>query len=94
MIVPFASKVPRMSLGLGIFLIVVGAILSFAVKKDFSGIDLTVVGYILMGAGVLVLILAVAIFMPRTRRSRSTAVTTDSLGRQYVTERDDRISGL
>ncbi len=83
-----------MSLGLGIFLVVLGAILSFAVKKDFSGIDLTVVGYILMGAGVLVLILSVAFFMPRTRRARSTAITTDSLGRQYVTERDDRISGL
>ncbi len=81
-------------LGLGIFLIVVGAILTFAVKAHINGVDLTTVGYILMGAGVLVMIISVAILAPRSRRSRSTAVTTDSLGRQYVTERDDRVDGL
>lgn len=83
-----------MGIGLGVFLIVVGAVLSFAVKAHLSGVDLTTIGYIVMGGGLLVLVLSAAFLMPRTRRARSTAVTTDAYGRQAVTERDDRISGL
>jgi len=83
-----------MGIGLGVVLIVVGAILAFAVSASVSGIDLVLIGWILMGAGVLVLLLSLLIFMPRSRRARSTAVTTDSAGRQVVSERDDRISGV
>lgn len=83
-----------MGLGLGVVLIVVGAILAFAVSASVSGIDLVMIGWILMGAGVLILLLSLLIFMPRSRRARSTAVTTDSAGRQVVSERDDRISGI
>jgi hypothetical protein len=43
--------------GLGIFLIVVGAILTFAVHASVAGLDLKVVGWILMLAGVAGLIL-------------------------------------
>lgn len=42
-----------MSLGASLFLIAVGAILKFAVTADLSGIDLQVVGVILMIIGVL-----------------------------------------
>ena len=42
---------------LGIILIVIGAILSFAVADPVEGADLEMIGYILMGAGVLALIL-------------------------------------
>ena len=83
-----------MGIGLGVFLIVVGAILSFAVKASFQDFDLTTIGYILMGGGVLTLLLSMLVFMPRSRRARSTAVTTDSAGGQAVVERDDRITGL
>ena len=83
-----------MGIGLGVFLIIAGAVLAFGVKADVQGLDLTTIGYILMGGGVLVILLSLLIFMPRTRRARSTAVTTDSLGRQAVVERDDRITGL
>lgn len=83
-----------MGIGLGVFLIVVGAIASFGVKASFSDFDLTTIGFILMGGGVLVILLSLAVFMPRTRRARSTAITTDSAGRQAVVERDDRITGL
>lgn len=83
-----------MGIGLGIFLIVVGAVLTFGVKAQVSGLDLHMIGWIIMGGGLLVILLSLLVFMPRTRRSRSTAVTTDSLGRQAVVERDDRISGL
>ena len=83
-----------MGIGLGIALLVVGAILAFAVSDNLSGIDLTMIGYILMGGGVLTILLALVIFLPRNRRQQSTAVITDSAGRSTVTERDDRISGL
>ena len=83
-----------MSLGIGIFLIVVGAIIAFAVKANISAVDLTTVGYIVMGAGVVVVLISALLLIPRSRRTRSTAISTDSLGRQYVTERDDRVDGL
>jgi hypothetical protein len=40
-----------MGIGVGIFLIVVGAILTFAVDATVSGLDLNVVGWVLMLAG-------------------------------------------
>jgi hypothetical protein len=83
-----------MGLGLGVLLIVAGAVLAFAVDTSVSGVDLQLIGWILMGAGVLVIVLSLVIFMPRSRRARSTAVTTDPYGRQSVTERDDRITGI
>lgn len=83
-----------MGIGLGVFLIIAGAVLAFAVKTHLHDFDLSTIGYILMGGGVLVIFLSMLIFMPRTRRARSTALTTDSLGRQAIVERDDRISGL
>ncbi len=83
-----------MGIGLGVFLLIAGAILAFGIKASLTDFDLTTIGYILMGGGVLVLILSLAIFLPRTRRTRSTQVNTDPYGRQAVVERDDRISGL
>ena len=83
-----------MGIGLGVLLIVAGAVLVFAVDTSVSGVDLQMIGWILMGAGVLVIVLSLVVFMPRSRRARSTAVTTDPYGRQSVTERDDRISGV
>ncbi len=45
-----------MRYGLGISLLVIGAILAFAVADRISGVNLAMVGYICMGAGVLALI--------------------------------------
>ena len=83
-----------MGIGLGVFLLIAGAILAFGVKASLTDFDLTTIGYILMGGGVLVIVLSLLVFLPRTRRARSTAVTTDAAGRQAVVERDDRITGL
>lgn len=55
-----------MGIGGGIFLIVIGAILAFAVQDGISGVDLTVIGYICMGAGVIALILAIALNAQRS----------------------------
>ena len=40
-----------MGLGVGIFLIAIGAILAFAVSATTSGVDIHTVGWILMGVG-------------------------------------------
>jgi hypothetical protein len=56
-----------MGIGTSIFLLAVGAILAFAVTDAISGVDLTVVGYILMAAGALGLLLSTLIFGRRDR---------------------------
>jgi hypothetical protein len=47
-----------MGVGASIFLIAVGAILAFAVTAEVSGLDVQVVGWILMAAGGLGLLLS------------------------------------
>ena len=49
-----------MTIGAGILLFVIGAILAFAVEVDLQVIDGVTLGYILMLAGVVVAILSVA----------------------------------
>ena len=58
-----------MGIGTSIFLLAVGAILAFAVTDAISGVDLTTVGYILMAAGALGLLISllVANRAPRDR---------------------------
>lgn len=63
-----------MGLGTGIFLLVVGGILAFGVKDSFSAIDLTAIGYICMGAGVLAIILTLVLQQQRQRSSHTTVV--------------------
>ena len=43
---------------LGLILLVGGAILTFAVNEAFDGVDLAMVGWILMGGGALALLIA------------------------------------
>lgn len=56
-----------MGIGTSIFLLAIGAILSFAVTDSISGVDLTVIGYILMGAGALGLLISMMV-LNRGRR--------------------------
>jgi Domain of unknown function (DUF6458) len=71
-------------IGASIFLIALGAILTFALEIKVGGIDLDAVGWILMVAGVLGLIFTMVIWGPRRRR----AVTRDNTGYERVEERD------
>jgi hypothetical protein len=74
-----------MGIGASIFLIAVGAILAFAVNFDVSGVDINVVGYILMIVGLVGLIMTAFIWGPRNR---------GRVGGDVVEERrvyDDRI---
>ncbi len=61
-----------MYLGLGIFLLVVGAVLAFATSFHVSGVDLSLVGWILMAGGALAIILSFA--LPRRRAFASRQV--------------------
>lgn len=63
-----------MSIGSGILLIVIGAILNFALDVRVDWIDLDLVGYILMGAGALMVIIGL-INMMRRRSVETTART-------------------
>ena len=69
-----------MGIGGGIFLIVVGAILAFAVRDSIDAIDLTMIGYICMAAGVIALIIALVLNNQRTNTSH----------REVIERHDDR----
>jgi hypothetical protein len=56
-----------MGIGGSIFLLALGAILAFAVNAHISGIDINVVGYVLMLAGLIGLILTVWFWNSRRR---------------------------
>jgi hypothetical protein len=58
-----------MGIGFSTFLIAVGAILTFAVEKTVNGLDIRVVGVILMGAGLVGLVLTMVVIAPRRRRT-------------------------
>lgn len=60
-----------MRLGTAIVLLALGAILTFALRVDVSGIDLQVVGWILMIVGALGIVLELAVWAPRSRRQVS-----------------------
>jgi hypothetical protein len=74
-----------MGIGACVFLIAVGAILTFAVDATVGGIDIDIVGWILMGAGVLGLILTMTIWGNRRR----TVVTEEPVEYRRVEERRD-----
>ena len=63
-----------MGIGGGIALIVVGAILSFGVSDRIDGVNLTVIGYICMAAGVIALILAVVMNAQRNNTTHREVV--------------------
>jgi hypothetical protein len=63
-----------MGIGVSIFLIAVGAILAFAVNTSINGLDIAVVGYILMIVGILGLVMTMFIFGPRRTVARGSVV--------------------
>jgi hypothetical protein len=78
-----------MGIGAGIFLIAVGAILAFAVDYSVSGVDIAIIGYILMGAGVLGLILALILSAQRSNTTH-TQLEDRNVHRDRNVRGDDR----
>jgi len=60
-----------MSIGTGIVLFVIGAVLAFALNLQLDWIDLDLVGYLLMGAGFIVFLIGI-ILMARKRQTVTT----------------------
>ncbi|MFU8854581.1 DUF6458 family protein [Micromonospora sp. SL1-18] len=74
-----------MGIGTSIFLIAVGAILTFALDANIGGVNLDIVGWILMAAGALGLIMTALIW-----GRRSEVVTTaEPVEYRRVEERRD-----
>jgi hypothetical protein len=83
-----------MTFGASVALAALGAILAFAVQDNIGGLDVSVVGWILMAAGALGIILGLAA-MNRTRSglsstSRRTVVDGNQPPREEVIEQDIR----
>ncbi|GIJ80293.1 hypothetical protein SAMN05443287_101470 [Micromonospora phaseoli] len=75
-----------MGIGTSIFLLALGAILTFAVNASIGGLDLDVVGWILMAAGVLGLILTTLVW---GRRRQVVAAPEEPVEYRRVEERRD-----
>jgi nitrate/nitrite transporter NarK len=76
-----------MGIGAGIFLLAVGGVLAFAVSDRISGVDLTMVGYILMAAGAL----GIALVVLLSGRGRASHTTVVEERRDLRDPRDPRI---
>ena len=63
-----------MSLGLGIFLLVIGGVFAFGIRDSWSAVDLTAIGYVCMAAGVLAIILSLVVMQQRRRTQHTTYV--------------------
>ena len=56
-----------MGIGVSVFLLALGAILAFAVDASVQGLDLSAIGWILMLAGLIGLVVDLAVLAPRRR---------------------------
>ncbi|MBS3179403.1 MULTISPECIES: DUF6458 family protein [unclassified Pseudoclavibacter] len=80
-----------MGYGSGIALIVIGAILAFAINIDLDGfVDLKTIGYILMGAGAVVFIISLVTALRRKQSTSTTRKVIDPNTGQEVIERTNR----
>ena len=82
-----------MSVGLGIFLFVVGAVLVWALNVSVTWIDVNFVGYIMMGAGAVIFVLGII----HTFRKHSTVSTVrtiaDPVNGGQVTRKENSVDG-
>lgn len=84
-----------MYIGGGIFLLVFGAVLAFAVRDGVSGIDTVMIGWICMGAGALAVVLSLVMAQQRANTRHTEVVerrggTVPGARRtEYIEERRD-----
>jgi hypothetical protein len=78
-----------MSIGLGIFLMVVGAVFAFAVRDSWDAVNLQVVGYILLLAGAAGI--ALSFYITNRRRRVETDAIDPAVEEEYrVVEENHR----
>ena len=73
-----------MGIGASIFMLALGAIITFAFNIRVGWLDLDIVGWVLMGAGALGLIMSLAIF---NRRRTTVVQQPTTISRPTTTER-------
>ncbi|WP_127505283.1 DUF6458 family protein [Actinoplanes solisilvae] len=84
-----------MGIGGSIFLLALGAILAFAVNADISGLDINIIGWILMAAGLIGLIVTLWFWNSRrrtvvTRQTAAPVAAPQQVRTEYrETRRDD-----
>lgn len=81
-----------MSIGTGIVLFVIGAILTFALNIDVPWANLDLIGYILMGAGFVVFLVGI-VLMARRRRTDVVTRTDAAPDGSFETRRSTRAPG-
>ncbi|MET0297336.1 MAG: DUF6458 family protein [Microbacterium sp.] len=76
-----------MSIGAGIVLFVIGAVLAFAINVEVEWVNLDMVGYIFMGAGFLVFLLGLIMLARRRQTESVTRTAVDPTVGEQVTRR-------
>lgn len=76
-----------MSIGTGVVLFVIGAILAFAVNVDVEWVNLDLIGYILMGAGVVVFLIGIILLVRKRQSVSTTRTSVDPVNGEQMTRR-------
>ncbi|GAA5197720.1 DUF6458 family protein [Microbacterium jejuense] len=79
-----------MSIGAGILLFAIGAIVAFALNVQVDWVNLDMLGYILMGAGVVIFLVGIVLMMRRRRSDVVTRTAVDPAAEEQVTRRTTR----
>jgi hypothetical protein len=80
-----------LGIGAGITLLAIGGILAFGVRDNFDAVDLTIVGWVLMLAGAIGLIMSTAL---RGRRRTETVIDSRIAEPGVRTVREDARGGV
>jgi hypothetical protein len=78
-----------MGIGVSIFLIAVGAVLAFAVDAEVSGLDIQVVGWILLGVGAIGILLSLLFWSSWGGWGRREVVEERPTSRRETVVRDE-----
>lgn len=76
-----------MSIGAGIALFAIGAILAFAVNVEVEWVNLDMIGYILMAAGAVIFVVGIVLMTRRRRTESVTHTAVDPSAGDRVTRR-------
>ena len=79
-----------MSIGGGIALFVIGAILAFAVNVEVEWVNLDLIGYILMGAGAIIFVIGLVLLARRRQTDTVTRTAVDPVAGERVTRSSTR----
>ncbi|MCW3494466.1 DUF6458 family protein [Microbacterium sp. SSM24] len=74
-----------MSIGAGIALFAIGAILAFAVNIELEYLNLDMIGYILMGAGAVIFFIGIILMARRRSAETVTRTAVDPVAGERVT---------